>query len=71
MKNLAKYGWLVAVALVAMVGCGPVEQPEDGPEPWESVPTYHDKVDDLETKAMMNRLLPGSVYEKAYTVTVG
>ena len=40
-------------------------------EPWESVPTYHDKVDDLETKAMMNRLLPGSVYEKAYTVTVG
>lgn len=38
MKNLAKYGWLVAVALVAMVGCGPVEQPEDGPEPWESVP---------------------------------
>lgn len=40
-------------------------------EPWESVPSYHDKVDDLSHKFMMNRLLPGSVYEKAYTITVG
>ena len=40
-------------------------------EPWESIPTYHDKVDALETKAMMNRLVPGSTYEKAYTITVG
>lgn len=40
-------------------------------EPWESVPTYHDKEDDLAHKAMMNRLVPGGVYVKAYTITVG
>lgn len=40
-------------------------------EPWESVPTYHDKEDALETKALMNHLIPGGTYRKAYTITVG
>jgi len=40
-------------------------------EPWESIPSYHDKEDTLEGKAMMNRLLPGAAYEKAYSITVG
>lgn len=40
-------------------------------EPWESVPSYHDAVDALETKAMMHHILPGTSYTKAYSITVG
>ena len=40
-------------------------------EPWESVPTYYDAHDDLETKAMMNHLAPGGYYKKSYFITVG
>lgn len=40
-------------------------------EPWESIPSYHDAVDALETKAMMNHILPHTSYSKAYSITVG
>lgn len=40
-------------------------------EPWESVPSYHDAVDALETKAMMHHILPGTSYSKAYSITIG
>ncbi|MBE6656078.1 MAG: aldose 1-epimerase family protein [Ruminococcaceae bacterium] len=40
-------------------------------EPWESVPTYFDAHDDLETKAMMNHLPKGGYYKKSYFITVG
>ena len=40
-------------------------------EPWESIPTYFDAHDDLETKAMMNHLEKGGYYKKSYFITVG
>ena len=40
-------------------------------EPWESVPSYHDAVDALETKAMMHHILPHTSYSKAYSITIG
>ena len=40
-------------------------------EPWESIPSYFDTPEALETKAMMNRLAPNGYYKKSYFITVG
>ena len=40
-------------------------------EPWESVPSYFDTPEALESKAMMNHLAPGGYYKKSYSITVG
>ena len=40
-------------------------------EPWESVPSFYGKIDDLETKAMMHHLEKNGYYKKGYSITVG
>lgn len=40
-------------------------------EPWESLPSDFGRVDDLDTKRMMNRLKKQGFYKKAYSITVG